>query len=211
MNGEVFKDWFITKLLPNVPNGSVIVIDRASYHLELRSFSKCASSSWNKAQLTEWILEHKCKNAAGVEYTRADLEAGTVRKIHLIAITQRNKPKKMYLVYDWLAEYNAAHPDRDIKLNVLPVAHPTLNPIEMMWNWLKTWVKSNNHDYTMEAIKSLVEERMQVLNASWWAKAYEHSLQAAVNFVEFDDIQAEVGSGDDDEEEEDEEEDEEDY
>ena len=68
-------------------------------------------------------------------------------------------------------------------------------------------MKSNNHDYTMEAIKSLVEERMQVLNASWWAKAYEHSLQAALNFVEFDDIQAEVGSGDDDDEDEEEEED----
>jgi hypothetical protein len=79
----------------------------------------------------------------------------------------------------------------------------------MLWNWLKTWVKDKNHDYGMDSIKQKVEKRMQQFDVSWWVKAYNHSLKAAVAYVDFDDAQAEAGSGEEEEEDEEEEDEEE--
>jgi hypothetical protein len=43
MNGEVFQDWLMKYLLPNVASNSVLVFDRAIYHLELTEESKGSS------------------------------------------------------------------------------------------------------------------------------------------------------------------------
>ena len=58
MNGTVFGDWFNKFLLPNVGRNSIIVVDRAPYHMELRPSSKCANSGLKKDQLVNWLLDH---------------------------------------------------------------------------------------------------------------------------------------------------------
>ena len=61
MNGDVFENWMETKVFPNVPAGSVIVVDRATYHMTLTKETKPASSFFNKQQLAEWLVEKKVK------------------------------------------------------------------------------------------------------------------------------------------------------
>lgn len=51
----VFRDWFVNKLLPNIPKNSVIVIDNAPYHsVEL---NKAPISSSLKSEMETWLRE----------------------------------------------------------------------------------------------------------------------------------------------------------
>ena len=184
MNGPVFKDWVHKYLLPNIAPNSVIVMDRATYHTELRPTSKKASSSLRKADLVKWVVDHECKDDNGQVYTAAALE--TMRKPSIFAIAHANPPQVRWLIFDWLAEWNTKH-NTDIKLNALPVAHPTLNPIEMLWNWLKRHVATNNHDFSMTGIASLAQARKEELDGAWWKKACAHSHKFAVDYYAADD------------------------
>lgn len=50
MDSETYEDWFINKLLPNIPQHSVIVLDNASYHcrkLENIHFLRATQSKYN--------------------------------------------------------------------------------------------------------------------------------------------------------------------
>ena len=61
MNWEVFSDWMKEKVFPTLPAGSVIVLDRATYHMVLTENSKPASSNMTKQQFAEWLVKHKIK------------------------------------------------------------------------------------------------------------------------------------------------------
>ena len=74
----------------------------------------------------------------------------------------------------------------DIVVNLLPVAHPQLNPIEMLWNWIKTYVKTNNHEFSMPAIKRLTDERIEQLGQEYWTKACDKSHAFAIASFEAD-------------------------
>ena len=60
MTADHFEEWFGTKLLPNVPPNSLIVMDNASYH------SRCSDpvpvKSWTKQKMQDWL------QAKGVEF-----------------------------------------------------------------------------------------------------------------------------------------------
>jgi len=62
-------------------------------------------------------------------------------------------PWPQYLAQKWINDFNAAH-GTDIKFLLLPVAHPILNPIELMWSHLKRHVRQHNRDFTMESIEN---------------------------------------------------------
>ena len=59
MNAEVFQDWMKKKVFKNIPAGSVIVLDRATYHQKLTEKTKPASSSLRKAEFAEWLVQKK--------------------------------------------------------------------------------------------------------------------------------------------------------
>ena len=47
----------------------------------------------------------------------------------------------------------------DIRLLLLPVAHPALNHIELMWGQIKRYVRDNNCDFTITHIRELAEQK----------------------------------------------------
>ena len=53
MNAKHFEEWWEEKLLPNLQNKSVVVIDNASIHSRLSDNSKRANTSWRKAEIQE--------------------------------------------------------------------------------------------------------------------------------------------------------------
>ena len=53
---EVFEDWFGTKLLPNMPPNSVIVMDNASYHS--RQLNKAPCSKDTKAKIQDYMYRY---------------------------------------------------------------------------------------------------------------------------------------------------------
>ena len=54
MNYEVFAKWFMEKLIPNIPDNSLIVMDNASYHNLLSSHS-APTPTCSKKKIQDWL------------------------------------------------------------------------------------------------------------------------------------------------------------
>lgn len=54
MNNHNFLNWFENKLLPNLEEPSIIVMDNATYHSTV--VDKVPSSNWKKENIIDWLL-----------------------------------------------------------------------------------------------------------------------------------------------------------
>jgi hypothetical protein len=184
MNSDVFRDWLHNYFLPNVPPNAVLVCDRASYHLIGTEDTMGVNAAGKKEDIIAWILAHNAIDPnTNLPYTEQHLR--TLTKVILIAIARENKPVVRFQLFDWIKSWNEDH-NTDIVVNLLPVAHPQLNPIEMLWNWIKTYVKTNNHEFSMPAIKRLTDERIEQLGQEYWTKACDKSHAFAIASFEAD-------------------------
>ena len=84
MTADHFEEWFATKLLPNVPLNSLIVVDNASYHS--RRSDPVPVKSWTKQKMQDWF------QAKGIEFPTNAL------KIEFNSIIHRLKPTPSYVV-----------------------------------------------------------------------------------------------------------------
>ena len=128
------------KVFPNVPSGSVLVLDRATYHQKLTENSKLASSNYTKQQFAEWLVEKKVK----VKKMTTVEDFLTLKRVELAALCKKHKLEPIYEVVKLAKKYK-------LKILFFPVAHPELNSIEMIWAMLKKFLKQ------MNANKSLPE------------------------------------------------------
>ena len=56
----------------------------------------------------------------------------------------------------------------------LPVAHCTLNPIELAWAQVKGHIKTNTHEFTLTGVEHLAWEGFEVATPDLWAKLVKH-------------------------------------
>jgi hypothetical protein len=70
----------------------------------------------------------------------------------LWALRQIHRSANRFKGFYWIADWNSSH-GTDIRINILQVAHPQLNPVELIWNWIKVYYKSNNHDFSMPTVE----------------------------------------------------------
>jgi len=195
MNGDVFKDWFCTRLLPNVAQNACVVIDRAPYHTLLTEQSKGARSTFNREQLADWLVRHAAKGDDGEMLTIDNLlrdetvipvAGGSTRRRNgwskqaMYALATEIKPKPQYLVHEWCKSFNESH-GSNVTVLLLPVAHPVLNPIELIWSRVKRYVREGNHDYDMAKIRQLALEVQGSLGPDDWKGVCEHSHAFAVD------------------------------
>ncbi len=64
-----------------------------------------------------------------------------------------------------------------IEVIYLPVSHPELNPIELMWARVKGSIRRNNCDFTMRSLESLGDAAIGEITAADWVKAETHCTQ----------------------------------
>ena len=149
-----------------------------------------------KDQLREWILEHNCKHDDDDARLYTEEELLPMSKPQLLFITAANKPQKKMLVFDWAKNYNLEH-GTDIKINLLPIATPELNPIELIWSNMKKFVADSNHDGKMETIRQLMVQKYNEIDndPSVWEKACAHADKYAEKYSEYDDIFFELQEG----------------
>ena len=69
---------------------------------------------------------------------------------------------------------------KDIKVLLLPVAHPVLNPIDQMWSQIKQYVRAHNMEFTMASIRRLADEKMANQGSKEWGHAFNHMHKYAV-------------------------------
>ena len=203
MNWEVFVDWLKNSFLEEVKRNksrlqsAVLVMDRASYHTVLTNESRAATTSMKKSELVDWILRNNCKkpvSEGGEPYTKAELEESdrvvptetgdkmrTVKgytKYELLQISSQNRPEGRYEVVRIIERFNLVE-QTDVRVLVLPVAHPQLNPIELVWSDVKRYVRSNNFDCDMKKIRALAEARMKEQGELLWEANFKHMMSYA--------------------------------
>jgi len=163
MNYENYKKWITEKLIPNLPENSVIVVDNASYH-NFES-EKQPTLSWTKGKMREWL------DARGIPYSQDDVKIMLYEKIKL-----KKGAFKRYAI----DEVFAGHGHTVLRL---PPYHPELNPIEKIWGIVKNWVATKNISFNLDDIKKLAEEKFQNISSDIWNNVCEHSKKIEENMM----------------------------
>ena len=153
MTGEHFEEWFEHKLLPNIPPNSLIVMDNASYHSQ--RLEEVPVKSWTKTKMIEW-LEGK-----GISYPPQALRS------EIFSIIQGEGVTPRYVV-DEMA-HAAGH-----EVVRLPVAHCTLNPIELAWAQVKGHIKANTRDFNLTEVERLAWDGFKMVTPERWASLVRH-------------------------------------
>jgi transposase len=136
MNAEMFSKWFTEKLIPNIPENSLIIMDNASYHNILSADSPPIKTS-SKENISKWLTQNK------ISY-QPDL-----LKVELASIINCLNLEPIYI----LDEIAKAHGHKIIRT---PPYHPELQPIELCWGVVKNHI-ARNCDFTLATLKQQLE------------------------------------------------------
>lgn len=128
MNYELFAKWFTEQLLPNIPKGSLIIMDNASYHNALSVHSTPTATS-KKAEIRSWLAKNKIP-------LRDDC-----LKAEMIELLDKFAPPPVYAIDDIAAKQGH-------EILRTPPYHPELQPIETCWAVLKNKI-ARTCDFTM--------------------------------------------------------------
>jgi transposase len=145
MNGDLFQKWFIEKLIPNIPSGSLIIMDNASYH-NILSDDSAPTATCSKARIRSWLEANKipCKDDC--------------LKVELVDILRKIAPEPTYRL-DVIARQYGHEVIRT------PPYHPELQPIETCWGILKSEV-ARHCDFTLSNLKVQLEQAFNKITAA---------------------------------------------
>ncbi len=140
MNWDNFSKWFQEKLLKNIPENSLIIMDNAAYHnvLAEESFPK---KSHSLKRLREWLSNNE------IPWSEDML------KSELFKLCSRLAPKPEFLLDNIARKHGHS-------ILRTPPYHPELQPIETCWAIVKNHIAQHNN-CTMEKVQSLLEDGFQ--------------------------------------------------
>ena len=72
--------------------------------------------------------------------------------------------------------------DGHIKVLFLPVAHPELNPIEMVWSCIKRNAASRNMNFSLTEVEEATKEEVIRVTEGEFAKYYGHVLKEEAKY-----------------------------
>jgi hypothetical protein len=114
-DGAMFQRWFTAQLLRNIPLRSLIILDRCPFHTV--GSDAVVPSQMKKGDLRQWLTER------GIAWEEQWLRARLLEEV------DRYREKKPLV--EMLAEAEGH------KVLFLPVHHPELNPMELVWATVK--------------------------------------------------------------------------
>jgi transposase len=137
MNQELFTKWFSEKLLPNIPEGSLIIMDNAAYHNVLSAHS-APTATCKKEKIRSWLEQNNIP-------LRDDC-----LKVEMVEILNKIAPSPSYVLDDIAAEHGH-------EILRTPPYHPELQPIETCWAVVKNQI-ARTCDFTMANLVAQLEE-----------------------------------------------------
>ena len=153
-NWDMFQQWFTVQFLRNVPPRSLLILDRCPFHTVGRD--AVVPSQMKKGDLRQWLAER------GIAWEEQWLRARLLQEV------DRYRDKKPMV--EILAE------EQGHKVLFLPVHHPELNPIELVWATVKHscgTIFSNSTSFK-EQRQHLEESFERDITPQYCAKVYEH-------------------------------------
>jgi transposase len=144
MNNGLFTKWFTEKLLPNLPQNALIIMDNAPYHNTLSPHS-APIPTCTKERISLWLRKN------GVPVPEDCLKA------EMIEILTKMAPAPTYA----LDESAAAH-GHDILRT--PPYHPELQPIETCWAVAKNQI-ARKSKFTMAQLLEQLDDAFDKVTA----------------------------------------------
>lgn len=123
MNRANFTKWVTEKLIPNLTEPSIIVMDNAPYHSVV--INKAPTSATKVADVKLWLLQNN------IQFDEM------MRKPELLMLVKRHKPEALYEIDQILGDHGHT-------VVRLPPYHCDLNPIELIWGIAKHKIASVN-------------------------------------------------------------------
>lgn len=156
MDNERFKIWFENQLLPNISNGSLIIMDNAPYHSKF--INNVPTVSYKKFQIIQWLVSNNIAHDP------------SLTKLELLEICKFHREKQYYEI-DQIAA-NHGH-----KVLRLPPYHCIFNPIELVWAQVKTEVKRRNSNahQSLKNAEQITQEAIQHVTPQHWQNAMQHT------------------------------------
>ncbi|XP_054260027.1 uncharacterized protein LOC128984711 [Macrosteles quadrilineatus] len=154
MDSKVFEHWFFNTLIPVLPPSSTIIMDNAPYHSRVEN--KAPTSSSTKAEMTNWL------NDRGVCFPQ------DLKKPELYNVVKLHKPPHPTYVIDSKAA------ELGFKVIRLPPYHCQYNAIEMVWGYIKKYVKDRNQTFKLSDLKVLFSEAVSAVTPELWGKYVKH-------------------------------------
>ena len=158
MNGNVLEEWFKIRLLPNLPEKCVIILDNASYHC--RQVEKIPTKSTLKRDIVKFMLDHGIEIPQPTPIKAVKRDTVKFMSEHGIEIPQPTPIKAVVLERIKVANIKKRYIIDEMALKKghkvlrLPPYHCCLNAIEMVCHQLKSNVRHNN-DYSDKPEKVL--------------------------------------------------------
>lgn len=161
MNEEMFTKWFQEKLLPNIPDGSLIIMDNAAYHNVLSDHS-APIATCKKEKIRSWL-----------EQNNIPLSEDCL-KVEMVEILNKIAPAPTYALDEIAAEHGH-------EILRTPPYHPELQPIETCWGVVKNQI-ARTCDFTMANLVAQLEEAFRSVTAKTCAGLIKKIRQIEDNF-----------------------------
>ena len=142
MNENNFLKWFITQLLPNIPDNAVVIMDNAPYHNMFLEDGVPPLSS-QKVILQQWLHDN-----------HIFFDNDFIRP-QLIDLINQNRPLKVFRL-DHILKMDPLYKDRNIEILRTPQYHPELQPIEKCWGVMKQYM-AQHCDFTLKGLRNNLE------------------------------------------------------
>lgn len=150
----VFQKWFQQQLLPNLKKQSLIVMDRCPFHMVGKD--SILPKQMKKVELQQWLTDQ------GVKWEEKWLKPRLLEEVE-----KRRDKKTMVEVF---AE-KQGH-----RVIFLPVHHPELNPIELVWNTAKgSCARLFSNETTFQDQRNRLEAAFEnEITKEYCLKTFEH-------------------------------------
>lgn len=164
MNSQNYETWLKDKLMPNLPQNSVIVIDNAPYHNVQEN--RAPTSNSKKCEMVTWLSDRN------IPFSTAML------KPQLYDIVKGCK--KRYVTY----KFDSLLSSQGHTVLRLPPYHPDLNPIELIWAQVKNNVAKRNTTFKLAEVQKLAEEEFAAVTQEDWQKCCSHAQKFEKSYLE---------------------------
>ena len=163
---QIFQKWFKEQLLPDLSKKSLIVMDRCIFHMVGKD--SITPKQMRKEELRQWLTHQ------GHIWKEKWLRPRMVDEVE-------NKRDKKTMVEIFAEE--AGH-----KVLFLPVHHPELNPIELVWNIAKNHCAQlfSNETKFKEQRTHLEQAFRDKINLEYCTKTFEHIQKIEEKYWETD-------------------------
>ena len=169
MTGAIYEKWFAEQLLPNTPEGAVIVLDNARYYS--RKSEPLPVTSWRIADVKQWLREKQIP-----------FEEGMLKR-ELLNIVSQHKAKYDTMKIDEIAKAEGRQVLR------LPPYHCELNPIELAWAQVKNYIRMHNVSFKQQDMHNLISAAYKNITVDNWTHYVNHVKKIEEDLWKADELQ----------------------